>query len=169
MSCDRLKYSVFSGLVPLLVSVLHHHPVTAKPAYGSYFGVSPAVSVTDSSQEEQSLGGAVGVRYKFLKLPISLRTQALIGGNTAIVPTVSYDIPLNWQTDAYVGAGFVLAGGDSLSPVGNQTSFAIQPGIDYVLPNSNTVIFGNAIIAVDGYKGSGGNAISIQGGIGWRF
>lgn len=168
MSSDRLKCFVVGGLVPLLLAT-YRQPAMAEPAYGSYFGVSPAVSVTDSSSQAQSLGGAVSVRYKFLKLPISLRTQALIGKNTALVPTVSYDIPLNWQTDAYLGAGFVLAGGESLSPVGNQTSLAIQPGIDYALPNSNTVIFGNAIIAVDGYKGSSGNAVSIQGGIGWRF
>lgn len=86
-----------------------------------------------------------------MELPFSLRGQALIGDNTAVVPAVSYDLPLNWQTDVYLGAGLVFAGGNTSSPVGNQTSFALQPGIDYVIPNSNAVIFGNATIAFDAY------------------
>lgn len=141
-------------------------PAQAQVAYGSYVGVGPTVGLTDGIQ----VGGVVAVRYKLLESPISFRAQALIGRNTAIVPTVSYDVPLNWQTDAYLGAGLVLAGGDSSSPVGNKISFALQPGIDYIIPNSKTVIFGNAIIAFDAYRdGAGGAAVSVQGGVGYRF
>lgn len=108
-------------------------------------------------------------RYKLLESPISFRAQALVGQNTAVVPTVSYDLPLNWQTDAYLGAGLVLTGGNSASPVGDKISFALQPGIDYVVPNSNTVLFGNAIIAFDAYRNGGGATVSVQGGVGLRF
>jgi hypothetical protein len=45
----------------------------------------------------------------------------------------------------------------------------LQPGIDYVVPNSNTVIFGNAIIAFDAYRDGSGTAFSLQGGVGLRF
>jgi hypothetical protein len=107
-------------------------------------------------------------RYKLLEVPVSFRAQAFIGSNVALVPTVSYDYPINWQTDAYIGAGVVLAGGDTPSPVGNKIGFALQPGIDYVVPNSNTVIFGNAIIAFDAVR-DGGTAFSLQGGVGLRF
>jgi hypothetical protein len=137
----------------------------AQVAYGSYVGIGPTVGITDGIQ----LGGVLAARYKLLEAPISFRAQALIGRNTAIVPTVSYDLPLNWQTDAYLGAGLVLAGGGNSSPVGDKISFALQPGVDYVVPNSNTVIFGNAIIAFDAYRDSGGTAISVQGGVGLRF
>ena len=82
---------------------------------------------------------------------------------------VSYDVPLNWQTDAYLGAGLVLAGGNTSSPVGNKVSFALQPGVDYMVPNSNTVIFGNAIIAFDAYRDRNDTAVSVQGGVGLRF
>jgi hypothetical protein len=108
-------------------------------------------------------------RYKLLESPISFRAQALVGQNTAVVPTVSYDLPLNWQTDAYLGAGLVLTGGNGASPVGDKISFALQPGIDYVVPNSNTVLFGNAIIAFDAYRNGGGAAVAVQGGVGLRF
>lgn len=143
---------------------------SAQAAYGSYVGVGPTVGIfEDSRGEGQQIGGVIAVRYKLLEIPVSLRAQALIGSGTAIVPTVSYDIPLNWQTDAYLGAGVAFASGTSPSPVGDKTSFALQPGIDYVVPNSNTVLFGNAIIAFDAYRNGGGAAVSVQGGVGLRF
>ncbi|RCJ26222.1 hypothetical protein A6770_26405 [Nostoc minutum NIES-26] len=161
--------------IPYLVSVLGIGSVLslavgtqtaqAQVAYGSYVGIGPTVGFTDGIQ----IGGVLAFRYKLLESPISFRAQALIGNNTAVVPTVSYDFPLNWQTDAYLGAGLVLAGGGGSSPVGDKISFALQPGIDYVVPNSNTVLFGNAIIAFDAYRDSGGTAVSVQGGVGLRF
>lgn len=143
-------------------------PAAAQAAYGSYVGVGPAVRLSGSDDEDSSrVSAVVAARYKFLRAPISLRAQAFIGSGTAIVPTVSYDYPLNWQTDVYIGAGASIPlGGDTV--LGNRTSFAIQPGIDYALPNSNVVVFGNAVIAFDGYK-NGGTAATLQGGVGLRF
>lgn len=168
---QRLKYLVSGvGAITISCTALITQPALAQAAYGSYVGVGPSVSFTENSAGEgRQVGGVIAVRYKLLEVPVSLRTQAFIGANTAVVPTVSYDIPLNWQTDAYLGAGVVFAGGDTPSPLGNQISFALQPGIDYVLPNSNTVIFGNAVIAFDAYRNGGGNAVSVQGGVGLRF
>lgn len=142
-------------------------PASAQAAYGSYVGIGPSFGLTRGENSDRQVSGVVAARYKFLTAPISARTQALIGSNVAIVPTISYDIPINWQTDAYIGAGVAIPiGGDT--PVGNKTSFAIQPGIDYSLPNSNVVVFGNAIISFDAYK-RGGAAASLQGGVGLRF
>ena len=153
------------GISIVVSLVVNSQPAQAQVAYGSYVGIGPTVGLTDGTQ----LGGVLAFRYKLLETPISFRTQALIGRGTAVVPTVSYDIPLNWQTDAYLGAGLALTSGDTPSPVGNKISFALQPGIDYVIPNSNTVIFGNAIIAFDAYRNTGGTALSLQGGVGLKF
>lgn len=143
---------------------------TAQAAYGSYIGVGPSFGLTSGDTgESRETSGVIAARYKFLKLPISLRTQVLIGDNVAVVPTVSYDIPLSWRADAYIGAGVAIVPGHDSTPVGNKTSFAIQPGIDYVLPNSNFVVFGNAIIAFDAYRKGENTAVSIQGGVGLRF
>ena len=146
-------------------------PVLAQAAYGSYVGIGPTFGLTqNSSGDGRQIGGVLAVRYKLLKLPVSIRAQALIGAQTAVVPTVSYDFPINWQTDAYLGAGAVFAGGQGIpSPVGDKISFALQPGVDYMIPNSNAVIFGNAIIAFDAYRKGGGTAVSVQGGVGLRF
>lgn len=165
----RLNYLISLGAITFLVAATSQ-PVLAQAAYGSYIGIGSSVALTDDATGEgRQVGGAIAVRYKILELPISLRTQAFIGANTAVVPTISYDVPLGWQTDAYLGAGLVFASGNTPSPVGNRTSFALQPGIDFIVPNSNTVIFGNAVIAFDAYRNGGGNAVSVQGGVGLRF
>jgi hypothetical protein len=147
-------------------------PAMAQAAYGSYVGAGIAIGLTDGDAggEPQRTSGVVAARYKFLKLPVSIRTQALIGKRTTLVPTISYDLPINWRTDAYLGVGAAVPlDDDRTTPLGNKTSFAIQPGIDYVLPNSQAVIFGNAVIAFDAYRNGGNTAASIQAGVGLRF
>ena len=150
------------------LAIVDHAPASAQAAYGSYIGVGPAFGITrDDNDDGGGVAAVVAGRYKFLRSPISLRAQAFLGNGAAIVPTVSYDYPLNWNTDIYLGAGASIPlGGDSV--LGDRTSFAIQPGIDYTLPNSDLVIFGNAVISFDGYK-NGGAAASLQGGVGLRF
>lgn len=143
----------------------------AQAAYGSYLGAGPAFGVTgqDPINEDRNTSAFFAVRYKFLRAPISLRSQVLVGGDgIAVVPTVSYDIPINWQADAYIGAGASIVRGDR-TPIGNKGSFVIQPGIDYALPNTNLSLFTNAIISFDGYRSNNGTAVSIQGGAGLRF
>ncbi len=147
-------------------------PAQAQPAYGSYLGVGASFGLSDgnvAAGEGKTIGGLLAGRYKFLEVPISLRTQILIGSSTAVVPTISYDLPLNYDTDLYLGAGVSLANTNTVTPVGNQNSFVLQPGIDYSLPNSNLVIFGNAIFAFDAYRYSSGTATALQTGLGFRF
>jgi hypothetical protein len=145
-------------------------PAQAQAAYGSYIGIGPAIGLTEGSGSgSRQVAGVVTARYKFLEVPISGRAQLFIGNGVSIVPTVSYDIPLNWQTDAYIGLGASIPLGNGVTPVGDRTAFVIQPGIDYALPNSNMVVYGNAVIAFDAYKETRGTAASLQGGVGIRF
>ncbi|MFN3359844.1 MAG: hypothetical protein ACK421_00190 [Pseudanabaenaceae cyanobacterium] len=142
----------------------------AQPAYGSYIGVGLGVGVSDGSVldgNSRTAAGLIALRYKFLEVPISLRTQVLIGDSTAVVPTISYDLPLNFNTDFYLGVGASIA--NNITPVGNKNSFVLQPGIDYTIPNSNLVLFGNAIFAFDAYRNANTTATSLQTGIGFRF
>ncbi len=165
-----IKHIISAVAVSSVVGMMvDYQPAFSQVAYGSYVGIGPSVGVTDGDDAGNQVGGVLSFRYKLLETPVSFRAQALIGKSVAVVPTISYDIPLNWQTDAYLGAGVVFAGGNDPSPVGNKITFALQPGIDYSLPNSNTVLFGNAIIAFDAYRDSGGTAVSVQGGVGYRF
>ena len=145
---------------------------SAQAAYGSYIGIGGSIGVTgdDSGDNDVSGGGVIAVRYRFLRAPVSLRGQLLVSESSAFVPTISYDVPLSWQTDAYIGVGAAIQdSNNNSSPVGNQTAFVIQPGIDHVFPDSNLVVFGNAIIAFDAYKNSNDTAAAIQAGVGVNF
>ena len=145
----------------------------AQPAYGSYVGAGASFGFTSgnsSAGESSRTSGLIAARYKFLEFPVSVRTQILIGSSTAVVPTVSFDVPLNFDTDIYIGAGVALANTVDTTPVGNKNSLVIQPGIDYTVPNSNLVLFGNVIFAFDAYRNSAGtSATSLQTGLGLRF
>ncbi|MGB3295398.1 MAG: hypothetical protein WBB01_20640 [Phormidesmis sp.] len=137
-------------------------PVQAQAAYGSYVGAGAGIGFGDDSNLSLVLTG----RYNVLELPISIRGTAFIGDGSAFVPTVSYDFPLNFNTEVYLGAGISLV--NDGSPVGDETAFVLQPGVDYTLSESNLVIFGNAIFAIGGESG-GGTATSVQGGVGVQF
>lgn len=171
------RVAIALGSTALTVATIAAQPLpaAAQAAYGSYVGIGGSFGLTSGDSafgEDSSSGAVIAARYKLLRAPVSIRAQALISDRTAIVPTVSYDIPLNWQTDVYIGAGAsLMLDGDQgdTSPVGNQSSFVLQPGIDHTLPNSNLVLFGNAIFAFDGYQAGGNAAVSIQGGVGLRF
>lgn len=164
------------GGITIAAGLVFAHPssANAQAAYGSYIGIGPSFGVTEgaryTNEDSKEVSGVLAIRYKFLEAPISLRTQILIGDGTAVVPTVSYDLPISYRADAYVGVGAsIVTNSRDNTPVGNKTSFAIQPGIDYALPNSGFVVFGNAIIAIDAYKEGGNTAVSLQGGLGLRF
>jgi hypothetical protein len=159
---------LFLTLATIATPLIQAQSAQAQAAYGSYVGVGPAIGLTKSNTDDRKISGLVSGRYKLLEFPASIRAQAFLGSGAAIVPTISYDIPINWQTDAYIGVGAAVhLTGDT--PVGNKSGFAIQPGIDYMIPNSNMVLFGNAVIAFDAYKNSNSTAASIQGGLGVRF
>ncbi|MGF1568221.1 MAG: hypothetical protein ACFCVD_09115 [Nodosilinea sp.] len=153
--------------------VLNPGTAEAQVAYGSYVGIGAGVGLTNDQDTGRGSGvqGVIAARYRFLQIPVSVRAQAFVfGGSFAFVPTVSYDVPLNWNTDIYLGAGASFTGdGDTPSAVGDKTAFVLQPGVDYMFPNSNLVAFGNAIFAFDAYRQGGNMAISVQGGVGIQF
>ncbi|MFH7243310.1 MAG: hypothetical protein ACHWZW_10720 [Spirulina sp.] len=153
--------------------VLRPEAAQAQVAYGSYVGLGAGFGLTSDAATSRGTGvqGVIAGRYRFLTMPVSARAQAFVfGDGFAVVPTISYDFPLSWNADAYIGAGVSIpSGGDDPSLVGNKTAFVLQPGIDYMFPNSNLVAFGNAIFAFDAYRDGGNTAISVQGGVGIQF
>ncbi len=130
-------------------------PAQAQAAYGSYIGIGPAFG-------DGNIAVAINGRYNILELPISIRGAAFLGEGSAFVPTVSYDFPLNFNTEIYVGAGVVFASDGSV--MGDGTSFVVQPGVDYTLSDSNLVFYGNAIVPIGGDTNT-----AVQGGVGIQF
>ena len=146
----------------LAIALSLQAPVKAQAAYGSYIGIGGGFGLGDNSDLSLAING----RYNILELPISVRGAAFIGDGSAFVPTVSYDFPLNFNTEVYVGLGASFASEGSI--VGDDSAFVIQPGVDHTRPNSNLVIFGNAIFAIGGEDG-GGTATAVQSGVGIQF
>ena len=146
----------------LAIALSLQSPANAQAAYGSYVGIGGGIGFGENSDVALVLNG----RYNILELPISIRGTAFIGDGSAFVPTVSYDYPLNFSTEVYVGLGASFA--SEGSPVGDDSAFVIQPGVDYTRPDSNLVIFGSAIFAIGGEDG-GGTATSVQSGVGIQF
>jgi hypothetical protein len=170
---NRAAVTLLATVAAVAGIALAPEAAEAQVAYGSYVGVGAGVGLTNDAATGQGSGvqGVISGRYRLLQYPVSLRAQGFIfGGEFAFVPTISYDVPLSWNTDVYVGAGAsFVGGGNNPSIVGDKTSFVLQPGIDYMFPNSNLVAFGNAIFAFDAYRQGGNMAISVQGGVGIQF
>lgn len=169
---SQVSLGIASASLALLgLGTLGSGVAVAQPAYGSYVGIGGSLGVENQDGGQLDFSGVIAGRYDLLKAPISFRAQAFIDGDSiALVPTVSYDFPVTWQLEPYVGAGLALATDGSV--VGDGLSLVIQPGVDYMLPNSKIVVFGNAVIAFDAYDGGkkdGDAAVSLQTGVGWRF
>ena len=164
--------STLGGALAGATGLMAPQPAQAQAAYGSYVGIGAAFGLTEESEtgDSDNFSGVITGRYRFLRMPVSLRATAFVfGGGFAIVPTVSYDYPLSWNTDIYLGAGVSFPTGDDTTPVGNQTAFVLQPGIDHMFPGSRLGLFGSAIIAFGGYRDGGNTAVSLQGGVGYQF
>jgi hypothetical protein len=138
---------------------------------GSYIGAgisAQTLSSGTSGSGNSVVGANIAGRYKFDDVPVSVRSSVLFGnGGTSVVPTVSYDVPLGDRTNVYLGAGAsVKVGGDS-SLTGNQTAFALQPGVEVSL-NKNLLVYGNAVIPFNG-QADGSAGTSLQAGLGFQF
>jgi len=133
---------------------------------GSYIGAG--ISTQTLATNSSVVGANIAGRYKFDDVPVSVRSSVLFGnGGTSVVPTVSYDVPLGDRTNVYLGAGAsVKVGGDS-SLTGNQTAFALQPGVEVSLSKS-LLLYGNAVIPFNGQT-DGSAGTSLQAGVGFQF
>jgi opacity protein-like surface antigen len=133
---------------------------------GSYIGagISAQTLATNSSVIGANLAG----RYKFDDVPLSVRSSVLFGnGGTSIVPTVSYDLPVGDRTNLYLGAGAAFKVGGDNSLTGDQTAFALQPGIEVSL-NKRILLYSNAVIPFNG-QSNGSAGTSLQAGVGVQF
>ncbi len=158
--CSRLtRWSVARWAIGALVSGLAiastQTPAQAQAAYGSYIGIGGAFG-------DGEIGFSVNGRYNILELPISIRGAAFLGEGSAFVPTVSYDYPITFNLEAYLGAGVAFASEGSV--MGDGTSFVLQPGVDYSFTNNRLVLYGNAIIPIGGDANT-----AVQGGVGVQF
>ena len=169
--------SVLSSFVaaPILLSPEQASAKRRKGTNASYIGAGVSAGVTNGGKvgdagDAATFGGNLSGREKLGNLPVSARGQVLWSDDTtAIIPQVSVDAPIARGTNAYVGVGYSFVEKDGkATPLGNKDALAVTAGVESEV-GRNFVIYSNATLGVDAYKDNSASAVSINGGIGYRF
>jgi hypothetical protein len=166
--------SVLSSLVvvPVLLSAGQASAQPKKGTDASYFGGGFAAGVTNGGKTEDAatFGGNLTGRVKLGPTPLSARTHILWSGSTtAIIPQISLDAGIARGTNVYLGAGYSFVEKDGKpTPLGNKDGVALTAGLESEVVK-NFLIYSNATVGIDAYKNSSGSAVSINGGLGYRF
>lgn len=178
---------LFKGLLSLSVSALVFAPAflsagkasaqTAVQPTGtdaSYLGAGISVGVTNGGSsiydDDSQFGGNVQGRFAIPNTPVSARGALLFGGDTiAVMPMISYDVPVNNNTNVYLGAGYSFVGDKGKStPLGNKDAVVLTTGVESQI-NNKVIAYGDVKLGIDAYENSSASAASIQAGVGYRF
>lgn len=102
--------------------------------------------------------------------PFSARGNVLWSDKTsAIIPELSLDVPIANRTNAYLTGGYSFVEKDgSPTPIGNRDSVVLGAGVESEIAN-NFLVYTNAKVGLGAYQNSDASAVSINGGIGYRF
>jgi hypothetical protein len=145
---------------------------TQKGTDANYVGVGVSAGVTNGGQNSDAagIGGNVTGRVKLGDTPLSARGHLLWGNETtSIIPQVSADLGIAKGTNAFVGVGYSFVEDKGKpSPLGNKDGLALTAGVESELGNS-FMVYSNATVGIDAYKNSPASALSINGGLGYRF
>jgi Outer membrane protein beta-barrel domain len=175
----NMKFSLktvatFSALSVLAIApvVFSANAASALPAGmdGSYVGGGLSVGVTGSDDDSSDLGGNIQGRIAIPNTPISARGAVLFSDNTsAIMPLLTYDLPVSNNANVYAGAGYSFVEKDGQStPLGNQDSVVLTTGAEAEVLR-NIVVYGDVKLGLDAFQDSSDTAVSLQLGAGYRF
>ncbi len=159
------------AIAPLVLSA---GTASAKPIMfdGSYVGAGVAAGVTNGGQQGDAatLGGNIQGRVAVPNVPVSVRGAVLFTNeNSAIMPIVTYDVPVANNTNVYVGAGYSFVQKDGKpTPLGNRDAAVITAGAETGI-GDHVVVYGDAKVGIKAYENSSASALSLQAGLGYRF
>jgi len=168
------------GVLTSLSAVLAAQVLTAgsasaapvKGLEGNYIGGGVSGSVTNGGAGNDGLnfGGNVQGRAAIPNAPISVRGTVLFNGNTtAVIPTVTYDIPVATGTNVYLGGGAAFVQNPGVnSPIGTRDSFVLNAGIESKVAKG-VVVYTDAKLGLNAYQNSPASAIGLSGGVGIQF
>ncbi len=138
----------------------------------SYVGGGVSVGALDDGQAANApfVGGNVQGRIAIPKAPVSLRGSAIFTDKSvALVPTVSYDLPITNNANLYLGVGYsYVPNTNHASPLGDQSTFVFSPGVEASV-SKNLVLYSDAKIGLNGFKNGDATSMSVQAGAGFRF
>ncbi|MFN6565659.1 histidine kinase [Nostoc minutum NIES-26] len=138
----------------------------------NYIGAGISAGATSGGQgdDDAQFGGNVQGRYAIPNAPVSLRGAVLFGGDaTAIMPIVTYDMPIAKNTNVYFGGGYSFVTDEGKNtPLGNENAPVVTLGAESLVAK-NIIAYGDAKWGIDAYKNSDADAVSFQAGLGYRF
>jgi hypothetical protein len=139
---------------------------------GSYVGAGVAAGVTNGGQQGDAatFGGNIQGRVAIPNVPVSVRGAVLFTNrNSAVMPIVTYDVPVANNTNVYIGGGYSFVQKDGQpTPLGNKDAPVVTAGAESGL-GDHVVIYGDAKLGIRAYKNSPASAVSLQAGVGYRF
>jgi hypothetical protein len=138
----------------------------------SYVGAGIAAGVTNGGQQGDAatFGGNIQGRVAIPNTPVSIRGAVLFTNvNSAVMPIVTYDIPVANNTNIYVGGGysFVQKPGQP-TPIGNKDAAVLTAGAETGI-GDYVVVYGDAKVGIKAYQNSPASSLSFQAGLGYRF
>lgn len=139
---------------------------------GSYIGAGISAGVTNGGQtgDAATFGGNIQGRYAIPNTPLSARGAILFSDETsAIMPMLSYDVPVTNRANVYLGAGysFVEANGKP-TPLGNKDAVVLTTGIE-AEASRNIMLYSDVKLGIDAYENTSVPAASFQVGAAYRF
>ncbi len=160
-----------TAIAPVLLSV---SSASAQPkgTDANYIGGGVSAGVTNGGQngDAATFGGNIQGRVTTSKAPVSVRGSVLFSDDTsAIMPIVTYDVPVAKNTNVYVGGGysFVESNGKP-TPLGNQDAPVVTVGAESQVAK-DIVIYGDTKVGINAYENSPASAVSFQAGAGFKF
>ena len=137
-----------------------------------YVGAGLAGSVTNGGTGSDGLtfGGNVQGRVAIPNTPVSVRGTVLFNGNnSALIPTLTYDIPVAKGTNVYAGVGGAFVQNQGVnSPIGTRNSVVLNAGVETQVAKG-IVVYTDAKLGINAYQGSPASALGLSGGVGIQF
>lgn len=138
----------------------------------NYIGAGIAAGVTNGGNagDAAKFGGNIQGRYAIPKTPLSARGAILFSNETsAIMPILSYDIPVTNRANFYIGAGysFVEKNG-KITPLGNKDAVVLTTGVETEVTR-NIMLYSDAKLGINAYQNNSAPAVSLQAGAAYRF
>jgi hypothetical protein len=174
-----IRHALPAGIVTLSAlaiapAVLFAGDASAKPITfsDSYIGAGVSAGVTNGGQngDAATLGGNIQGRFAVPNAPVSVRGAVLFSSESAaIMPLLTYDLPIASNANIYAGAGYSFADKDGKpTPLGNKNAPVLTAGAEAGI-GKNFVVYGDAKWGINAYENSPADALSFQAGVGYRF
>jgi hypothetical protein len=99
--------------------------------------------------------------------PVSIRGAIVLGDDIeAVMPMLSYDVPLGGSANVYAGAGYALVQPGTQTVLGDRDGVVLSTGVEAAI-NRSVVVYGD--VRYHPSSGPAENPVRVQFGLGHRF